>query len=82
VLDGTDVGDDSDEATVGVVVTDGGVVGGAADCGYEQPASTRAASTRTLRTSPGCPIADFTRLSYMVKLTTAAPNRNGRDSQE
>lgn len=77
MVGGTDVGDDPD-----VVTAVGGVVGGAADGGDEQPVSTRAANTRTLRTPPGCPIADFTRLSYMVKLTTAAQNRNGRDSSE
>ncbi|MGH8964662.1 MAG: hypothetical protein ACRDXB_04935, partial [Actinomycetes bacterium] len=56
--------------------------GGAAGGAGEHPANTRAATTRTLRTPPGCPITDFTRLSYMVKLTFPAPNREGRGSQQ
>jgi hypothetical protein len=56
----------------------GGGVGGV----LEHPASSRAANTRTLRTPPGCPITDFTRLSYMVKLTPPEQNREGRENRQ
>jgi hypothetical protein len=67
VPDETDVADDS-----------GGGVGDVA----EQPASSTATSTRTLRTPPGCPMTNFTRLSYMVKLTRLEQSRDGRGNPQ
>jgi hypothetical protein len=49
---------------------------------FEQPAANTTASTRTLRaatTPSACLITNFTRLSYMVKLTPAALNEEGRE---
>jgi hypothetical protein len=66
-LDETDVGDEPD----GVVLV--------------QLAVSTTASTRSLRrttTTPACPITDFTRLSYMVKLTRAALTGEGQVTQQ